>query len=423
MNKPTRVSASVHYEEISLRELIEVLLRRKWLILSLVAAAMVGAGIVSYAVLPPRYESRITVDLSAVAYQPLVSERQVVNGGGRANGEEELGTPTVAYSTFAASNRVREAMVRLGSLDMTPAALEGALSFQFSPESGLLTVTASAPDAAVAQRLARIWYDAFASELLRYVQERTGQLLAAAEGELAQWESRLAEAQRALDEFESRVSVSLTASRVEQLESELTAAEATLRTLVQQVIPADEARLQALEAALAEQPVVLDDGGARVLVPVVDAQSGAAVVSVSLVNPVYVQVLQEIVSVRARLAANRRSAELLQVQLEQLLAEIADLREELVRQRQEWTRLSRDVAFYSSFVEEARARRDAILALQRLAQDTTVPPIISDPSLPDAPVGPQTLLNVVLAGVLAGFVGTGGALVAELWSGGPSERR
>ena len=50
-------------EEISLRELIEVLLKRKWLIVSITLAALLVSGIVSFFILSPVYEAREVLNI------------------------------------------------------------------------------------------------------------------------------------------------------------------------------------------------------------------------------------------------------------------------------------------------------------------------------------------------------------------------
>ena len=50
-------------EEISLRELIEVLLKRKWLIVSITLAALLVSVIVSFFILSPVYEAREVINI------------------------------------------------------------------------------------------------------------------------------------------------------------------------------------------------------------------------------------------------------------------------------------------------------------------------------------------------------------------------
>lgn len=83
---------------------------------------------------------------------------------------------------------------------------------------------------------------------------------------------------------------------------------------------------------------------------------------------------------------------------------------------EERSRLEREVNTLEMLVEEARARRDSLLALQRRVKDVVVPTVVADPVLPSAPVAPRKLLNMALAGFVAVCVGVGMALLMEFWS-------
>ncbi len=56
----------VEEEEIDLRDYINVLLKRKWLIIGIVLMAVVIAAIISYIILPPIYQSSVTFKIAEV---------------------------------------------------------------------------------------------------------------------------------------------------------------------------------------------------------------------------------------------------------------------------------------------------------------------------------------------------------------------
>src|SRR5690606_41318023 len=96
-------------DEIDLRQLIECLWRRRWLIVGLVVTAVVAAGVISYAVLPPRYESSVKPDITA-----------------RGPGERRF-DPGV-YVALATSQRASASMSPRGSVDKTPEELQKAIT-------------------------------------------------------------------------------------------------------------------------------------------------------------------------------------------------------------------------------------------------------------------------------------------------------
>src|SRR5690606_39155746 len=390
-------------DEIDLRQLIECLWRRRWLIVGLVVTAVVAAGVISYAVLPPRYESSVKLDITA-------------------RGPEELRFDPGVYEALATSQRVFEAMIQLGSLDKTPEELQKAITVRLNRESRLLTITVSAQSPHEAQQLARLSFEALKGELIKHAQERLGQLLRAAERDLQEWERLYEAAREALAAFDRSVDLAIMEARLGRLQGDLVEAEVHLRNLTQNVIPADEALLHALELALADQPEVSEEKDQRVVVPLGHPLVGVTTAEAMVLNPGYLQLNQDLIATRMRLATNRRSVELLQEQLEQLPVEIEQLRRALIAYRAERARLERELNTLRPMVDQARAKRDSLLALQRQAADLIVPAIVADPVLPEAPVAPRKLLNMALAGFVAAFVGVGAALFIEFWSAGQAKR-
>ncbi len=133
-------------DEIDLRELVEALLRHKWVILGLIVVAVAAAGVYSAFIMTPRYEATMTVALPA------------------ADGREGLGMSVNAYNSFAGSNRVLATMVADGGLDWTPSGAGSRLRRSVNADERLLTVTASASTPGEAHRLLLLWRDAFEKE-------------------------------------------------------------------------------------------------------------------------------------------------------------------------------------------------------------------------------------------------------------------
>ena len=287
-------------------------------------------------------------------------------------------------------------MIRLGALDSTPAEVRDLVTVSLSSGSRLLTVTTSGQSAVEAQRLALLWYDAFRAEVEAYVQQRVAQRLEVAERELAALEGMYSSARDALNAFDATVMLPIMEAQLLSLQVELVEAEQRLRTLTQSTSPADEALLQAIELALAEQPQVLGETGHAIGVPAVDAQGGVTSGEVTVLNPVYVQLTQDLVWTRTRLTANRRSAELLEAIVAELPAQIEALRSRVIAYREERARLEQELEVLKPRVDEARAERDNLLALQERVADVAAPAVVSDPMVPLEPVTPKKLLNMAL---------------------------
>lgn len=120
--------------------------------------------------------------------------------------------------------------------------LERAITVETSRDSRLLTITASTLSSDEAQYLVRLSYEAPATEVVNNARERVDQLLAAAQREHVEWESAYEAARADLSAFDSRVDLFAMEARLGKLQGQLVQAEARLRSLAQNTIPADEAR-------------------------------------------------------------------------------------------------------------------------------------------------------------------------------------
>ncbi|MBO8140895.1 MAG: hypothetical protein H0Z37_01770 [Firmicutes bacterium] len=396
-SSPPAYPAEAWDDEIDLRQLVESLWRRRRLIIGLTVMAVLVAGVLSFLVLPPSYESSITVALPA-------ADGQQVGMGPR------------AYEAFALSNRVLQSMIRLGSLDVTPVALESVMDSKLDVEPRLLTIPVRARTPEEAQELARLWYQAFVSETEAYVAAQIDEQLTVAEQNLAEWDSRLNAALLALSEFESATPLAVLESRLDRLQQDLVNVESRLRELNHTSIPTDEARMMALEEVLSQESEVIAGAGENVVLPVVDQRAGVTASGVTILNPMFLQLNQDLSSTRTRLATNRRAAELLQEQATVLPAEIDRLRSEIVSLKEQLMRLQREIDAVQPLADEARRERDRLLDLKRRIQQVATAPVSDDPPLPESPVSPRKMLNMAVAGVLAVFVGVGVALFQEFWA-------
>jgi Capsular polysaccharide biosynthesis protein len=290
-------------DEIDLRQLVETLLRHKWVIVGLVVAATAVAGIYSYFILPPRYEAVMTVALPA------------------ADGADGIGMSVAAYDAFAGSNRVLSAVLARSGLDLTPRQLSDRLQRSVNANERLLTVTASAQTAGEAHRLTLMWRDAFEAEVRAYVREQLDEALDAALRELERAREALSRAEAALVAFDRETPLGLLSARLARLETELAAAETELQRLQNVTIPLESVRVQLLEDMLAAEPGLAStsayvDGLTR---PLAHDPAGVA----APLHPA-----AELASARARLETNQQAAELLQRRIEDLHERIAALNHE-----------------------------------------------------------------------------------------------
>lgn len=377
-------------DEIDLRQLVETLLRHKWVIVGLVVAATAVAGIYSYFILPPRYEAVMTVALPA------------------ADGADGIGMSVAAYDAFAGSNRVLSAVLARSGLDLTPRQLSDRLQRSVNANERLLTVTASAQTAGEAHRLTLMWRDAFEAEVRAYVREQLDEALDAALRELERAREALSRAEAALVAFDRETPLGLLSARLARLETELAAAETELQRLQNVTIPLESVRVQLLEDMLAAEPGLAStsayvDGLTR---PLAHDPAGVAA-------PLHPAV--ELASARARLETNQQAAELLQRRIEDLHERIAALNHEQTLLEKERRRLQDALDSAAARLRGASGRVAELEARAQQLEHLTQVRIVMDPFMPESPVAPRKMLNMALAAFLGLFAGVGFSLFHEFW--------
>lgn len=127
-------------EEISLRELIEVLLRGKWIVAGISFVAVLAAGVLSFFVLPEKYEAKATImfDNKFVAQQGLSLESY-----------KELVTD---YSRIEfVYNRLE-----LDKKGYTITSLEESIKTEINKDAGQIEITAVGTDPKLVQKIVNI---------------------------------------------------------------------------------------------------------------------------------------------------------------------------------------------------------------------------------------------------------------------------
>ena len=276
---------------IDLRFYVDVLSRFKWLIAGVTAAAIAVAAFLSYVVLSPSYESSVVVALPA------------------AGGEAGLGMTPLGYEEFAVSDAVLGAVRQNLGFDQNPGQLPGSYDVQLRQDGGLLLITASAGTAEESFQLANQWVSGFNEKVLTLLEGQLGRQQAALNQALAELLGELENAKETLATMDQETSLSLMGSRLSRMEQELVRDEGRLHELTTNLIPTDDAKVSFLQESLASQPQTLSGTLGGVTLPEEGAGAGVVSSNVTLLNPVYLQLSQDLAVTRTRLVTNQSEAD------------------------------------------------------------------------------------------------------------------
>ena len=396
---------------IGLRVYVDVLVHQKWLILALIAGAVLITGLINYLVLPPVYQSSVVVTLPT------------------ADGQNGLGMTPQAYEQFATSKSVKAAVRQELNIDPIFSRIPTQYTLQLNTESRLLTVTAAGQTADDALRLARLWVKAFYEQVQVSIQQQLAEQKDNTEQAVAILLSELTAAEETLSTFDQETPLSLREARLTSLAEELVGrsgqtvgkaaanneenvgspdrfgAEQRLSQLTSVAIPVDEERLAFLEGALAREPETLSGTDGTVTLPGGDSGAGVTSSNVTILNPVYLQLSQDVVTTRTRLVTNLAEADVLRERIPSLQDKIDQLGKDIVTSKTDRQRLDRVLKESQELYQTGTSELGALLAIERRLPELSRPGIVSEPVIPDAPIAPRKALNVTLAGLAAALLG------------------
>lgn len=382
-------------DELDLRELIRVIVKRRGLIFGLIAVSVAVAALMSFFVLPSVYESEATLQLPTRSAE--------ISGEYSPEALAAIGTsPTV-----------------LGQLaDRLPSAadqgLERAVSVSLDAPARLLRVRAEARTAEDANVLLATWTEVFIRTVNDSLTQMARDRLVFAEAELAARRDELEAARDALRSFEAAYSVAILQAELESLEAELLRANERIRELELYSLPADRERLAYLQAQLGQHPQTL---GVESSIPadfIPGYESDPPAAGGTVINPTFLHIQQALVETSERLAINTGLLERLRVFVGEAPAQIDLLRAELAQLQSEAERLKE--ALHSAQARYEAAENEHARALKGVAASTQDGPrIVSEPTFPTSPVRPRKMLNIALAAFLAAFVGIGITFTLEIW--------
>jgi uncharacterized protein involved in exopolysaccharide biosynthesis len=439
-------------EEISLRELIEVLLKRKWLIVSITLAALLVSGIVSFFILSPVYEAREVIN---------------IRGGGKSIPEKidlDLGvlleqlTTIPLYDIETCRQQIlsypflKELISSIEQLgDATPAELRESVTIEQIPNTNLMSIAVRHEDpvlaASIANKISELFirhnnlsnqeqFEKSASFLLNQMEEKQQQLNAVMEKYrdfLHEPRSPAPPGARELSIILESGEVLSQASEGDELKEELNFKIAALtgyKTALTDLkirLAAARTEKESLEKQLAETPPLLVTQKSLIDDPLLlqvavgsggegDFKELAGIQFLSEeANPVYLELEAGLKNKNVEIDALSKEIEETALAVSSLESELAELRAEYLEKWKEQERLEREISYLESTL---KTLEDSYLELQMVsaldpeeASFTVVAPAFP----PEKPVQPRKMLNMAIAGVLGLMIGIFLAFFLHYW--------
>lgn len=412
-------------EEISLREMIEVLLRGRVTIAAVTAAAVLVAGIMSFFVLPPTYQATATVMVNQPGQQPPPEQ-----------GTPEFllsltRLPQMSIATYAAQVKNPVILKKvLADLKLTEkytiSQFAAKIQVATPKDTNLMEIKVEDEDPKLAADIA----NSVAAELVSFVsnmnQQRVTMSARVLESQMAAEEQSIAKAAEELKNFLKEP------QSVTELQADLEAKLKLLTDLKAQVagaridLASARAGLAAAEKALADTPPVIktskvlaDDPYLSQVAAGATGKPPAAVGSLKMdseeLNEAYVALVQDVATRRARVGELEGQIAAGEATIGSLENEVQDIQVKLVDKQLKYEQLQQKVDTARQNYKLYNSKYAEALSASSLSAGQANLMLLSQAFIPRRPVGPRKLLNMAVAGVLGLMVSVFLVFFLEYW--------
>ena len=405
-------------EEIDLREYINVLLKRKGVIILIFLVAVITATIVSYFVLNPVYEADVVITVS----EPKIKNSLVV----------EISLED--YKNLIKDIEIEEELIRKLNLDkppieVTPYNLERMITIELPKDTNLIKMNLQAISPKLTKDIINTWATLFVekNKKLYFDEVKKAKI---------NIEDKLKSAEQDLFEIEEKVIKFNETSNVEMIEYEVMYKIEKMLSYksrlvdVQLSLEKEKAGEEYITTAINKQEKILklnklivDDQFFRQLLSNItdDNLEIANLTYVSEeINPIYYNLAQQLASINILINSLKAEENQLKKNINDFNISLEALKEALKEESTEreliLSQLNRKYSakekMYISLYEKAEEIRLTETAESDLLK------IASLAYEPRAPIKPNKKLNILIAGVLGLFVGIFAAFFMEFWQKG-----
>jgi succinoglycan biosynthesis transport protein ExoP len=419
---------STYPEEISLRELIETLIKGWKLIVAITLLAVLISAVVSFFLIEPTYEASVTLMASAAA--KVEAPRTGTGISGFLDAMADIPTPTL--DTYR--EQVKNVMVLQNVLDdlglgpdrLTRRALSSKVSVEIVNNTNLIRIKVRDGDPKLAADLADSLaenFTGYVSDLAKeqaltsymYLEKQMNVEKDMLDRALTAYKEFLAQP-RGVQELQAEIDSRLLfvtdfTMQYMQKEVEEKAKKAALETLQQEL--AQTEKILVTKKSLSEDAflnnVISEATGQSTL------QTGQVMMENQEINPNYLALENSISILRSELAMLASERQNIKSQIDQNSAELERLQAELAEKQHQENILKRNIelaqqtydAFYSKY-EEIRITQSG-----QVGEASIV--VTSPASVPLVPVSPNRRLNVAIAGVLGLMVSVFVVFIKDYW--------
>ena len=418
----------IQEEEIDLREYINVLLKRKGVIILIFLIAVITAAIVSYFVLQPVYEANVVIAVS----EPKIKNSLV----------DEISLED--YKNLIKNIEIEEELIqKLGlnkpPLELTPYDLEQMLTIELPKGTNLIKMNLQAPNSKLTKDIINTWATLFVDKNKRLYFDEVKKVKISVEDRLKHAEQDFFEIEEEVIRFRGTNNIEIIEIENEvmykmenilnyeamcKIENILSYKSRLLD--IQLSLEKEKARKEQIITALNEQEKIL-----KLNKSIVDNQFFQQLISnitddnleianltyvSEEINPIYYNLTQQLISTNISIASLIAEENQLTQNVVDFNASLEELKKEFTEKKLILSQLNREYNAKEELYNNLYTQAEEIRLTE--AAEVDLLKISSLAYEPRAPIKPNKKLNILIAGVLGLFVGVFVAFFLEFWQKG-----
>jgi uncharacterized protein involved in exopolysaccharide biosynthesis len=418
------------YDEISLREIIEVLLKGWRLIAIITAVSLLFSGVFSFFVQEPVYEAK-TILMASFATDKLTSFQ---------NDSEDLAGildtisayPTMTIQTYSEqikSSKILQKVIdkmELGKYEINRSKLRKMVGLETIKDTNLIAVKVMHKDPKLAADIANTLAKEFTASITEMTRQQASESSLFLKGQLEVEKKNLDEATLELKEFLSQP------RGTNELRQEFDSKLLMLTTFKTQLVEKEvelnknKAGLTTSEKELKNTPKVIvtkkSVGQDPLLNQIIAETNGTSIRDATQitmeneeVNAGYISLSTKVSQYKIVVSELSREIDAIRMMIDTTQKEIEDIQMELADKEHNQALIQRKVDLsqgtYNTFLNKYEEIR---IAESTEIGDSTIN-IISQAAIPEEPTGPRRILNLAIAGVLGVMMGVFIAFFKEYW--------
>ena len=416
-------------EEISLKELIEVLLKRKTIIFTITIISILTSGVLSFFVLEPVYESKAVIMVSDFAARVETPEAEDVGVENILAGLSQFPVLTMeTYKQQASSPEVLLAVIEELDLEeeYNVRTLANIISINTIKDTNLISVVVQHNDPEKASEIANV----FANKFIVFVSEKTKERSTVASQYIE--EQKLIEKQKLDDALIELKDFLAQPEGTSEISKELSAKLGLLTSFKTQIVQ-NRLSLEVLTKALQETKnqlretpqkftttrSILEDS---LLADVIRESTGKTSQEIAPIqmeaeemNSIYIGLTSRIANSSISIVETKTRIDNIDRAINDTQAEIETLQAQLAEKQHEERIINQRVSIAQGIHDSFNRKHEELRVAEsaQIGKDSML--VMSRAISGDAPVAPRKALNVAIAAVLGLMMGVFIAFFVEYW--------